>query len=95
MGSSLIILIVIICGSIISKNKEKDLDVDNKQVDVSDVDNVSIVDEKLKQGDYRVSQSYLLNYTKRKGNVWYSSKGIVTNIKYKNNTFLMKMMNFY
>ena len=88
--SILIIILVVVLGTIVANKKDKELSNDNSnKVDVSDVDNVSIVDEKLKEGDYRVTQSYLLNYTKRKGNVWYSSKGIITSIKYKDNNVLL------
>jgi hypothetical protein len=88
--SILIIVLVLIGGAIISKNKAKELEKkDSTKVDVTDVDNVSIVDEKLKQGDYRVSQSYLLNYTKRKGSVWYSSKGVITKIKNNDNNAII------
>ena len=88
--SILIIVLVLIGGAIISKNKAKELEKkDSTKVDVTDVGNVSIVDEKLKQGDYRVSQSYLLNYTKRKGSVWYSSKGVITKIKNNDNNAII------
>ncbi len=86
----LIIVLVLVSGIIISNKKEKDaLKNEEQVVNVEDSNNVSVVDEKLKQGDYRVSQSYLLSYTKNKGNVWYSSKGVVTKIKYKDNNALI------
>ncbi len=89
--SILIIIGVVIGGSILSKKKTQE--VDTKQlVDVDDADNVSVVDEKLKQGDYRVTQKYLLNYTTHKGNVWYSSKALVTKIKYNGNNAVITLV---
>ena len=86
----IIIVLVLVLGTIISNKKEKEaLKQDEKVVNVDDVNNVSVVDLKLKEGDYRVSQSYLLSYTKNKSNVWYSSKGIVTKIRYKDNNALI------
>ena len=80
--SILIIVIVVGAGIVISHKKEKEATLNNTEIKIEDVDNVSLVDEKLKEGDYRVTQAYLLNYTRRKGSVWYRSKGIVTKIKY-------------
>ena len=88
--SILIIVLVVGIGIVISNKKEKELEEkNNSEIKIEDVDNVSLVDEKLKEGDYRVTQAYLLNYTRRKGSVWYRSKGIVTKIKYKNTTAIL------
>jgi len=89
--SILIIVGVILGGVITSKKKNAEPDT-KKMVDVEDADNVSVVDEKLKQGDYRVTQKYLLNYTTHKGNVWYSSKALVTKIKYDGNNAVITMV---
>lgn len=80
--SLLIIILVVGIGIAISNKKDNELDNTNTEIKIEDVDNVSLVDEKLKEGDYRVTQAYLLNYTRRKGSVWYRSEGIVTKIKY-------------
>lgn len=82
--SIIIIMSVLIIGTSIAKKQEKELLAkEETKIDVNDTNNVSIVDEKLKNGDYRVSQSYLLSYTKNKGNVWYSSKGVIVKISTK------------
>ncbi len=82
----IIIVLVVILGNNISKKQEaKNNTVE--EVNVEDVDNVSIVDEKLKAGDYRVTQAYLLNYLTRKSALWYSSNGKVQSIKKKGSSY--------
>ena len=44
----------------------------NKTVDVSDANNIPSVEAKLGK-DIKITQSYLLNYTRRKRAVWYMS----------------------
>ena len=80
---SLIILIVMLAGvlvwnKIINKDKKEEVET----VDVSDVNNVKIVDSKLSNEDYRITQSYLMTYTVHKAGTWYYSKGYVSKIKY-------------
>jgi len=65
------------------RSNNRDTDLDNEElptVDVSDVNNVDVVEARL---DYKmkISQSYLLTYTTNKSGIWYMSKGIVANIK--------------
>ena len=79
-----IILVLIISNIISNKKKEEKTDNGFDVVDYKEVDNVAVVDAKLKEGDYRVTQGYLLNYTKRKSNTWYSSSGIILDYKVKN-----------
>ena len=79
-----IILVLVISNIISNKKKEEKTDNGFDVVDYKEVDNVAVVDAKLKEGDYRVTQGYLLNYTKRKSNTWYSSSGIILDYKVKN-----------
>ena len=65
------------------KSNDKDKDLDNEElpiVDVSDVNNVDVVEARL---DYKmkISQSYLLTYTTNKSGIWYMSSAIVSKIK--------------
>lgn len=77
----IIIILAVFIGSAIMSKKKNNEELKYEDINYNDVDNVAAVDEKLKLGDYRVTQGYLLNYTKRKGNTWYSSRGIITKIK--------------
>lgn len=72
-------LSVLVWNYIIAKNKEED----NQSTDVStnlDYNNVSIVDEKLGE-DFRITQSYLMNYVIKKTGTWYMSEGYVSSLK--------------
>ncbi len=82
----IIIVLVVIFGNSISKKQEARSN-SIEEVDVEEVDNVSIVDEKLKAGDYRVTQPYLFNYLTRKSALWYSSNGKVDSIKKKGSSY--------
>jgi len=86
----IIIVLVVILGNNISKNKEANNN-EIQEVNVDDVDNVSIVDEKLKAGDYRVTQPYLFNYLTRKSAIWYSSNGKVDSIKKKGSSYYISV----
>ncbi len=82
----IIIVLVVIFGNSISKKQEARSN-SIEEVDVEEVDNVSIVDEKLKAGDYRVTQPYLFNYLTKKSALWYSSNGKVDSIKKKGSSY--------
>ena len=88
----LIIIVVLVLSNVMSnKKKEENTDSGIDVVDYNEVDNVAVVDEKLKEGDYRVTQGYLLNYTKRKSNTWYSSYGIILDYKVKNKDVIITL----
>ena len=77
------------------KSNDKDKDLDNEElpiVDVSDVNNVDVVEARL---DYKmkISQSYLLTYTTNKSGIWYMSSAIVSKIKYDGTTAYITVNN--
>lgn len=57
-----------------------------------EANNVSIVDAKL-GSDVRITQDYLLKYTRKKSSIWYLSKAKVKNIKEENNNLVMILTN--
>lgn len=61
------------------QNKEKESDYDSTIVDVSDANNIPSVEAKL-GSDLKITQSYLLSYTRRKSAVWYLSSAYVKKI---------------
>jgi len=73
-------LSVLLWNYIIGKNKEEDNDETSEVSEDFDYNNVSVVDEKL-GSDFRITQSYLMNYVIKKVGTWYMSKGYVKNIK--------------
>ena len=54
--------------------------------------NVSIVDAKL-GSDYRISQDYLIKYTRKKSSIWYLSQARVKNIKEDGTNSVMILTN--
>lgn len=76
---ALIIMIaaVFIWNKIIIKQNEPE---PTTPLDVSDANNIPSVEAKL-GSDIRITQGYLLTYTRRKSNTWYVSSGYVKNVK--------------
>ena len=81
---ALIIMIaaVFIWNKIIIKQNEPE---PTTPLDVSDANNIPSVEAKL-GSDIRITQGYLLTYTRRKSNTWYVSSGYVKNVKIKIHT---------
>lgn len=66
---------------IIEKETSDDVDnINNNQIDLSDVNNVESVESRL---DYKmkITQGYLLTYTTNKSGIWYMSSAVVNKIK--------------
>ncbi len=62
------------------QNKDKNDIVDqNYEVDLSDVNNVPMVEAKLGE-DIQITQGYLLTYTRKKSSIWYESSAYVKKI---------------
>lgn len=84
---SIVALIIMLLGVlvwnkiIIEQNKEKEMTPISEPIDVSDVNNISSVEEKFGQ-PMKITQNYLLKYTTNKSGVWYMSKALVKNISY-------------
>jgi len=75
----IMLLSVLIWNKIITK--QNNLNEENSPtLDVSDANNIPSIEKKLGE-DIKITQSYLLTYTRRKSNTWYYSKGYVKNIK--------------
>ncbi len=80
-----IFLLIIMLLSVLIWNKiiikQNNLKEENSPtLDVSDANNIPSIEKKLGE-DIKITQSYLLTYTRRKSNTWYYSKGYVKNIK--------------
>ncbi len=69
---------VLIWNKIIDKNDKKE---ETPIIDVSDANNVTSVDAKLGNGDVKITQSYLRNYTIHKMGTWYQSIGSIQSLK--------------
>ena len=81
-----IIIIGFLCGLFIKHIIDNKKDDDIKQViDISDADNVSVIDKKL-GSDINITQGYLYKYMLKKSNVWYESSAIVDKITMKGST---------
>lgn len=83
-----LISIIIMIGGVLFFNHIIDKDKNKKEeektvIDVSDANNVSIIDGKL-GSETKITQGYLLNYTVRKSGIWYESSGYVKAKKIKN-----------
>jgi len=92
-----VILIVSLCiaGLLITifKNKDTEIEENNdNQIDVSDVNNVDLVESSLSY-KMKITQGYLLNYTTNKSGIWYMSKGIVKDIKKKDDITYITLSN--
>lgn len=83
-----LVAVALMLGGVLFFNKISKKE-DNKQTttpnEVLEYNNVEEIDGKLGD-DIRISQSYLANYIIKKGAVWYSSEGQITNISSKGNT---------
>jgi len=79
----IIMLLSVFFWNHISKKQKTDEDTTNNTVDVSDADNVDIIDNKLGE-DLQITQSYLLNYTRRKSTIWYMSEGSISSVSKDN-----------
>lgn len=75
---ALIIMLLSVLGwnYIVKKQKEPDDTPTNEKIDIGDVNNISSVEEKL-GSDMKITQGYLLTYTRNKNKIWYKSQGIV------------------
>lgn len=79
----LMIFFVVIFNVVFKKDEDKLLTkIQNYSEDIGDYNNVSSIDAKLGKEDIKVTQSYLLNYTIKKGGTWYMSSGTIKSIKY-------------
>lgn len=86
----LLIGIVFVGNYFDGKQKEETVSSDNLW-DFEDVNNVSVVDAKLTGDDYRITQSYLFNYTKYKSSTWYKGSAYVEKIAKKEDLALITL----
>ena len=88
-----ILIIGLLCGFFIKHiidNKKSNEEV-KQVIDISDADNVPVIDKKL-GGDIKITQSYLYKYLLKKSNVWYESSAVVDKVTIKgtSNTLVLK-----
>lgn len=90
----LMIFLVVIFNFSFKKDDDKLLTkINNYSEDIGDYNNVSSIDAKLGDEDIKVTQSYLLNYTIKKGGTWYLSNGVVRSIKKISNECIINVSN--
>lgn len=90
----LMIFLVVIFNFVFKKDDDKLLTkINNYSEDIGDYNNVSSIDAKLGDEDIKVTQSYLLNYTIKKGGTWYLSNGVVRSIKKISNECIINVSN--
>lgn len=77
-----VILSFFVCNYIFNKHENKKLNTNNEAqfMDVSDANNINSVESKF-GNDIKITQGYLLNYTRKKSSIWYLSNAYVKNIK--------------
>lgn len=73
---------VLIWNKIITKQNEPE---QKEEIDLSDVNNIESVESKL-GSDMKITQGYLLTYTRNKSKTWYLSKGYIKNVKINDST---------
>lgn len=90
----LMIFFVVIFNFVFKKDDDKLLTkINNYSEDIGDYNNVSSIDAKLGDENIKVTQSYLLNYTIKKGGTWYLSNGVVRSIKKISNECIINVSN--
>ena len=90
----LMIFFVVFFNFVFKKDDDKLLTkINNYSEDIGDYNNVSSIDAKLGDEDIKVTQSYLLNYTIKKGGTWYLSNGVVGSIKKISNECIINVSN--
>ena len=90
----LMIFLVVVFNFVFKKDDDKLLTkINNYSEDIGDYNNVSSIDAKLGDEDIKVTQSYLLNYTIKKGGTWYLSNGVVRSIKKISNECIINVSN--
>lgn len=90
----LMVFLVVIFNFVFKKDDDKLLTkINNYSEDIGDYNNVSSIDAKLGDEDIKVTQSYLLNYTIKKGGTWYLSNGVVRSIKKISNECIINVSN--
>ncbi len=84
---ALILMLLFVLGwnYIIKKQNKTEIPTTNDYIDVSNVNNVPNVEAKF-GSDIKITQGYLLTYTRNKSKTWYKSQGYVKNIKTNNTT---------
>lgn len=73
---------VLIWNKIITKQNEPE---QKEEIDLSDVNNIESVESKL-GSDIKITQGYLLTYTRNKSKTWYLSKGYIKSVKTNDST---------
>ena len=86
------IVMVFVFNTIVKEDQDILSKVEKITSDIGDYNNVSTIDAKLGTEDIKVTQSYLLNYTIKKGGTWYMSSGVIKSIK-KNNDVCLIIVN--
>ncbi len=94
-----ITVIVLLIGSVFVwnrivdwQNKKKEHESKESEIiNPLDINNVSDVDSKLNGEDYKITQLYLLSYTKHKSGIWYMSSGYISKINYSGNEAIITL----
>lgn len=94
-----ITVIVLLIGSVFVwnrivdwQNKKKEQESKESEIiNPLDINNVNNVDSKLNGEDYKITQLYLLSYTKHKSGIWYMSNGYVSKIRYNGNEAIITL----
>ena len=72
----LVIAIGVLGKKMFFEEKEVIKEVQQEFVDVSDANNVDVIDKKL-GNEIKITSGYLLSYAIKKSSIWYESKGYV------------------
>lgn len=92
----IILVVVVIFGMIkwneFSNENNNEIDSSSTFVDVEDINNVPVVDEKLGE-TMKITQNYLITYTRNKSSIWYMSSAKVKKITIDGNDAFIVLTN--